>query len=101
MSRAELARRIKKKPEQITRWLNTPGNLSLSTLSDLLLGICFSELKDEVASLRKPPRNFDRPTWIGQEAPWPTTRYEDVPPFLPPERTQEPTTDLAKQLVSA
>lgn len=36
LTRSGLARRLNKKPEQITRWLSTPGNLELDTLSDLL-----------------------------------------------------------------
>ena len=39
INRAELARRIGRKPEQITRWLGTSGNWTLETLSDLLLGM--------------------------------------------------------------
>lgn len=37
-SKRKLAKRIEKKPEQITRWLSYPGNMTLETLSDLLLG---------------------------------------------------------------
>lgn len=39
ISKAELARRIGKKPEQVTRWLGAPGNWTLETFSDLLLGM--------------------------------------------------------------
>jgi hypothetical protein len=35
-SRAELGRRIGRKPEQVTRWLGSPGNWTLETVSDLL-----------------------------------------------------------------
>ena len=39
MSKAELARRLGKKPEQITKWLAGPGNLTLDTLSELIFAI--------------------------------------------------------------
>src|SRR5271170_3876012 len=38
-SRADLARRIGRRPEQVTRWLGAPGNWTLDTISDLLLGM--------------------------------------------------------------
>jgi len=39
LTKAELARRLGKRPEQITRWLGAPGNWTLDTVSDLLLGM--------------------------------------------------------------
>ncbi len=39
ISRADLARRIGRKPEQVTRWLGAPGNWTLETFSDLALGM--------------------------------------------------------------
>jgi hypothetical protein len=36
VTRAFLARRLGKKPEQITRWLSVPGNWTLNTFADLL-----------------------------------------------------------------
>lgn len=36
LTRAELARRLGKKPEQITRWLGGPGNWTIDTMADLL-----------------------------------------------------------------
>lgn len=39
LTKADLARRLDKAPEQITRWLATPGNLRLDTVSDLLLAM--------------------------------------------------------------
>ena len=39
ITRAALARRIGKAPEQITRWLGAPGNYTLDTISDLFLGM--------------------------------------------------------------
>jgi hypothetical protein len=39
MTRGFLARRLGKKPEQITRWLGAPGNWTLETLSNLLVAM--------------------------------------------------------------
>jgi hypothetical protein len=47
-NKADLARRIDKKPEQITRLLGAPGNWTLDTLSDLLLAMGY-ELEPQVA----------------------------------------------------
>jgi hypothetical protein len=44
LTKAVLARRIGKPPEMINRWLGMPSNLTLDTMSDLLLGICAEEL---------------------------------------------------------
>lgn len=38
-TRRNLAQRIGKKPEQITRWFSYPGNLTLATASDIFLGM--------------------------------------------------------------
>jgi len=39
LTKAALALRLGKRPEQITRWLGAPGNWTLDTVSDLLLGM--------------------------------------------------------------
>ena len=39
LTKRELARRIGKKPEQITRWLAYPGNLTFNTAAEILIGM--------------------------------------------------------------
>jgi hypothetical protein len=38
-TKAHLARRIGKTPEQVIRWLGAPGNWTLDTASDLMVGM--------------------------------------------------------------
>lgn len=45
MSRSDLADRLGKDPAQITRHFASPGNWTLDTISDLLLGVAASELE--------------------------------------------------------
>lgn len=37
LSKAEIARRIGRRPEQVTRWMNSPSNLESDTVSDIAL----------------------------------------------------------------
>jgi hypothetical protein len=39
LTQKKLAERIGSRPEQINRWLSFPGNLTLNTICDLLLGM--------------------------------------------------------------
>jgi plasmid maintenance system antidote protein VapI len=55
LSQADLARRIGKKPEVVNRLLGAPGNWTLDTVSDLLLGmgtepLVSVQLLEEIAS---------------------------------------------------
>ena len=72
-SRAELARKIGRKPEQITRWLGSPGNWTMDTFSDLLLGM---GLEPEL-SVRSLP-NMRTPLSTARHAPWITTYFWDI-----------------------
>jgi hypothetical protein len=51
LTKAKLARRIGKPPEMINRWLGSPSNLTIDTVSDLLLGICAEELAPQSETL--------------------------------------------------
>jgi hypothetical protein len=39
LTQKKLAERIGSRPEQINRWLSIPGNLTINTICDLLLGM--------------------------------------------------------------
>lgn len=74
ISKAELALMLGKRPEQITRWLGGPGNLTLETISDLIFamkGEFFSvECKDDLSRGRS---NRQVPTWVsnvGEKPKW-------------------------------
>ena len=56
-TKADLARRIGRRPEQVTRWLGAPGNLTIDTVSDLLIGMAAvlkSTVIDIEALIREP-----------------------------------------------
>ena len=50
LTKATLARRIEKSPEQISRWLGAPSNFTLDVACDLLLGIAAEEIEFESSS---------------------------------------------------
>ena len=67
LTKAKLARRIGKPPEVINRWLGAPSNLTLDSISDLLLGISAEEMEMGAYSvLNRAPINYihldDQPT---------------------------------------
>ena len=59
LTRADVARRIGRRPEQITRWFGAPGNWTLETVSDLLLAVAKSEPNVTLLSLEgRAVRNY-------------------------------------------
>jgi hypothetical protein len=57
MSKADVARRLNKKPEQITRWLSGPGNWTL----DLLLAVGAEMTFTAVSIVNQPIQNYAHP----------------------------------------
>lgn len=51
LTQAKLARRIRKSPEVVNRWLGAPSNLTLDSISDLLAGIGAEEPEFSSSSL--------------------------------------------------
>jgi len=51
LTQAKLARRIRKSPEVISRWLSAPTNLTLDSISDLFAGIAAEEPEFSSSSL--------------------------------------------------
>lgn len=64
-TRAAVAKRLGKRPEQITRWLGVPGNWTLDTVSDLFLAISASEPVVSASPVNKQDRrNYVGPEWV-------------------------------------
>jgi hypothetical protein len=51
LTQAKLSRRIGKKAEVVNRWLGAPSNLTLDSVSDLLIGIAAEELNLHASTL--------------------------------------------------
>ncbi len=64
LTQKELGKRVGKGPDQINRWMSSPGNWTLDTVSDLLLGIAGAELEIAITPLAaRPKRNSHKPAW--------------------------------------
>jgi transcriptional regulator with XRE-family HTH domain len=59
LTQAKLARRIGKSPEVINRWLNASSNLTLDSISDLMIGVAAEEPEfDGKSLLNRPDSNY-------------------------------------------
>lgn len=59
LKKADLARRIGWRPDQLSRTLASPGNWTLNSITELLLGICKEELTpSSMQVLQRPQANF-------------------------------------------
>lgn len=56
LTKAALARRIGKTPDVVNRWLGAPSNLTLDTISDLLIGIMGEEMELSAKSIIAQPK---------------------------------------------
>jgi hypothetical protein len=65
VSKADLARRLRKTAAQMSRTFGGPGNWTLDTVSDLLFAIGGGELASSISyPLEKPTRNYRAPDWL-------------------------------------
>ena len=101
LTQADVARILDKRPEQIHRWLGTPGNWTLDTVSDLMLAISKAELEFLPNLLAgRAVRNHRVPDWLDATQvrkptppPSPTTDQPKRPAILrPPDEPPPPST---------
>jgi transcriptional regulator with XRE-family HTH domain len=111
LTQAKLARRIGRSPEVINRWLNAPSNLTLDSISDLMIGVAAEEPEfDGISLLNRPESNY---THLAEQADndnkllnaartAPHANEERKSPLLgkPQQRYNQPENDYLKQLVT-
>jgi hypothetical protein len=99
LSKADLAKKLGKKPEQITRWLAGPGNLKLDTLSDLIFAMkgefFVVNCKDELARGKSNRRS---PAWLS--LPVDVKKWEQVPVTLDSSAASELSSSKVKYSVN-
>jgi hypothetical protein len=70
ISKADFARRIRRDPAQITRWLASPGNWELDTISDFLIGISGGEFDPQISyPAREEIQPEAGPAWLSRTQP--------------------------------
>jgi hypothetical protein len=74
ITQAELCKRLRKEPPQISRLLGSPANWSSDTYSDLLFAISGAEPIQTVAyPLEMPSRNYRGQEWLSKSEQTPTS----------------------------
>ena len=65
LSQADLARRLGRSPRVVHRWLSSPENMRISTLSDLIFAINGGEPSEQIEQpLEAAPSNRTMPAWL-------------------------------------
>jgi hypothetical protein len=103
ISQATLARRLGKRPDVVCRWLGSPGNWTLDTVSDLLFAISGGEPEYSIAyPLDRPSRNYTDPEWLSEYAPLkqlPTASEQKIP--LLPREISPPSKSALERLITS
>jgi hypothetical protein len=92
LSRAELARRIYKRPEIITRLLGSPGNWTLDTLSDLMLAMGYEPALSVYNLAHETPKAAEESEQLPRLGESKKLEGEDIGLFLarrPPDKDEE------------
>ena len=81
LTKADLARRLNKRPEQITRWLSAPGNWTLDTVSELMLAMGYEPIVGSQMLAESVPSNYYHPASVKPSVPLSTsiTLTKDFP----------------------
>ena len=81
LTKATLARRLGLEPARVTRLLGSPGNWTLDTVSELLVGICREELRPRSEPyLERSVRNFqteDLPGYLARSHQFANTKSDE------------------------
>jgi hypothetical protein len=77
-SKAYIARRLGKGPDQITRWMNSPSNLEIKTVSDLLLAMGREPVLD-IRDLELGAIAPTREAWLHQKPDAPALQRSNAP----------------------
>ena len=103
LTKALVARRLGSDPAIVSRLLGAPGNWTLDTISNLLLGIAAEELEPaSVSILNRAARNFVAPEWLKHQHPhWVRERERATPQQPEPRQSLQTPAELAGTLAQS